>query len=116
MSLSRCNLSRLYPYVTCDDITTAKHALVTPRVDFCISLLAGLFHQEQFIQQAAACLSCCGLILTTLGSLHWLITIKGWINFKLVLMVLKALNGIALTAGDRASVGKHWLSQAYPVG
>ena len=79
------------------------HAFISSRLDCCNALFAGLPKQSvgrlQLIQNAAA------RVLTRtrkfehitpiLKSLHWL-PVQHRISFKILLMVYKALNGLAL--------------------
>ncbi len=78
------------------------HAFMTSRFDYCIALLGGcsvcLLNKLQMVQNAAA------RVLTrtrnydhispVMSTLHWL-PIKHRIDFKILLIIYKALNGLA---------------------
>ncbi len=95
------NIARIRCFVSSQDLEKLVHAFITSRVDYCNGLLTGLpkktIRQLQLIQNAAA------RILTrtrkyehitpVLRSLHWLpVTFR--IDFKVLLLVYKSLNGI----------------------
>ncbi len=95
------NIARIRCFVSSQDLEKLVHAFITRRVDYCNGLLTGLpkktIRQLQLIQNAAA------RILTrtrkyehitpVLRSLHWLpVTFR--IDFKVLLLVYKSLNGI----------------------
>ncbi len=95
------NIARIRCFVSSQDLETLVHAFITSRVDYCNGLLTGLpkktIRQLQLIQNAAA------RILTrtrktehitpVLRSLHWLpVTFR--IDFKVLLLVYKSLNGL----------------------
>lgn len=78
------------------------HAFISSRLDYCNALLAGItkqaLHRLQLVQNAAA-----RVITRTkkyehitpiLISLHWL-PVKQRIDFKILLIVFKAINGVA---------------------
>ena len=78
------------------------HAFVTSRIDYCNGLLYGLPDCEisklQRVQNAAARLLTSSRkydhIMLVLHDLHWL-PVKYRIHFKILLLTLKALNGMA---------------------
>ncbi len=95
------NIERIRCFVSSQDLEKLVHAFITSRVDYCNDLLTGLpkktIRQLQLIQNAAA------RILTrtrkyehitpVLRSLHWLpVTFR--IDFKVLLLVYKSLNGL----------------------
>ena len=96
------NIARIRAYLTLDDAKTLIHAFVFSRLDYCNALLSGLPKKTtdslQLVQNAAA------RVLTktkmrehitpVLASLHWLPVVFR-IDFKILLLVYKALNGLA---------------------
>ena len=96
------NIARVRPFLSLDDAKKLTHAFVLSRLDYCNALYTGLpkktVERLQLIQNAAA------RILTNtrkrdhitpvLASLHW-IPVKFRIDFKALLLVFKALNGLA---------------------
>ena len=96
------NISRIRAYLSLDDAKTLIHAFVFSRIDYCNALFAGLPKKTtdrlQLVKNAAA------RVLTktkkwehitpVLKSLHWLpVTYR--IDFKILLIVYKALHGLA---------------------
>ena len=96
------NIARIRDYLSLDDAKTLIHAFVFSRLDYCNALLSGLPKKTtdrlQLVQNAAA------RVLTktkmrehitpVLASLHWLPVVFR-IDFKILLLVYKALNGLA---------------------
>ncbi len=96
------NISKLRPMVSMSNAETLIHVFMTSRLDYCNALLGGcsarLINKLQMVQNAAA------RVLTRtrkydhispfLSTLHWL-PIKHHIDFKIVLIIYKALNGLA---------------------
>ena len=80
----------------------AFHAFISSRLDYCNALYAGLTKQMlnklQLIQNAAARIvtrtSKCNHNTPVIKSLHWL-PVKQRIEFKILLLVFKSLNGLA---------------------
>lgn len=96
------NIRRIRKYLTSDTTQTLVNALVTSRLDYCNSLLYALpdyqISKLQRVQNTAARLICniskFDHITPTLLKLHWL-PIRFRINFKILLITYKALNGQA---------------------
>ena len=96
------NIARIRAYLSLDDAKTLIHAFVFSRLDYCNALFSGLPRKTtdrlQLVQNAAA------RVLTktkmrehitpVLASLHWLPVVFR-IDFKILLLVYKALNGLA---------------------
>ncbi len=96
------NISKLRPMLSMSNAEMLIHAFMTSRLDYCNALLGGcsarLINKLQMVQNAAA------RVLTrtrkyehispVLSTLHWLPT-KHRIDFKILLMTYKALNGLA---------------------
>lgn len=96
------NISKLRPMLSKSNAETLIHAFMTSRLDYCNALLGGcsarLLNKLQLVQNAAA------RVLTrtrkfdhispVLSTLHWL-PIEHRIQFKIMLMTYKALNGLA---------------------
>ena len=96
------NITRIRSYLSLDDAKTLVHAFVFSRLDYCNALLSGLPKKAtdrlQLVQNAAA------RVLTktkpwehitpVLISLHWL-PVSFRIDFKILLLVYKALHGLA---------------------
>ncbi len=94
------NIARIRCFVSSQDLEKLVHAFITSRVDYCNGLLTGLpkktIRQLQLIQNAAARIltrTRKSEHITVLRSLHWLpVTFR--IDFKVVLLVYKSLNGL----------------------
>ncbi len=94
------NISKLRPMFSMSNAETLIHVFMTSRLDYCNALLGGcsarLINKLQLVQNAAA------RVLTrtrkyispVLSTLHWL-PITHCIDFKILLITYKALNGIA---------------------
>ncbi len=96
------NISKLRPMLSKSNAEMLIHAFMTSRLDYCNALLDGcsarLINKLQMVQNAAA------RVLTrtrkydhispVLSTLHWL-PIKHRIDFKILLITYKALNGLA---------------------
>ncbi len=96
------NIAMLRNMLTVSDAESLVHAYMTSRLDYCNALLGGCpvssISKLQIVQNAAA------RVLTRprkydhitpiLQSLHWL-PIKFRINYKILLLTYKALNGLA---------------------
>ncbi len=96
------NISKVRSLLSVSDSERLVHAFISSRLDYCNALFPGLTNQAlnklQLIQNAAA------RILTktnryehitpVLKSLHWLL-VKYRIDFKILLVVFKSLNGAA---------------------
>ena len=96
------NIARIRNYLSLNDAKTLIHAFVFSRLDYCNAILSGLPKKEtdrlQLVQNAAA------RVLTktkmrehitpVLASLHWLPVVFR-IDYKILLLVYKALNGLA---------------------
>ncbi len=78
------------------------HAFMTSRLDYCNALLGGcsacLINKLQMVQNAAARVLTrtrkCDHISPVMSTLHWL-PIKHCLDFKILLITYKALNGLA---------------------
>ncbi len=95
------NISKLRPMLSMSNAEILIHAFMTSRLDYCNALLGGcsarLINKLQLVQNAAA------RVLTrtrkydispVLSTLHWL-PVKHRLDFKILLMTYKALNGLA---------------------
>ncbi len=96
------NISKLRPMLSMSNAEILINAFITSRLDYCNALLGGcsacLINKLQMVQNAAA------RVLTrtrkyehispVLSTLHWLPT-KHRIDFKILLITYKALNGLA---------------------
>ena len=96
------NIKRIRKYLTTDTSKTLVHAMITCRIDYCNSLLCGLpdnsLNKLQRVQNAAARLitgtAKFSPITPVLRTLHWL-PIKQRVQFKMLILVFKAINGLA---------------------
>ena len=96
------NICRIHRYLNTATLRTLVHALVTCRMDYCYSLLAGcpktVLKKLQHVQNSAARLITLTRkrdhITPVLKELHWL-PVDFRIQYKLLLFVFKALNGLA---------------------
>ncbi len=96
------NISKLQPILSTSNAEMLIHAFMTSRLDYCNALLGGcsarLINKLQLVQNAAA------RVLTrtrkydhispVLSTLHWL-PIKHHIDFKILFITYKVLNGLA---------------------
>ncbi len=96
------NISKLRPMLSMSNAEMLIHAFMTSRLDYCNALLGGcsarLINKLQMVQNTAA------RVLTrtrkydhispVMSALHWL-PIKHRIDFKIVLITYKSLNGLA---------------------
>lgn len=95
-------LATVNAYLPRNDFERVIHAFVTSRLDYCKSLYVGLdqssLRRLQVVQNAAARLLTGKKrhdhISSVLASLHWL-PVKFRIQFKVLLIVFKCLNGLA---------------------
>ena len=96
------NIRRIRKYLSRRSTETLIHAFVSSRVDYCNSLLYGLpayqLNKLQRVQSAAARLifleSKYCHVRPLLYNLHWL-PVKFRIDFKILLLTYKAINGLA---------------------
>ncbi|KAI5617398.1 hypothetical protein C0J50_22950, partial [Silurus asotus] len=97
------NISKLRNVLSISDAEKLVHAFMTSRIDYCNALLGGfsasLINRLQLFQNAAARVLTRSRkydhITTILVSLHWL-PVKFRIDYKLLPLTYKALNGLAL--------------------
>jgi len=97
-------IARLMSFLSHDDLEKVIHAFITSRLDYCNSLYLGLpqssLRRLQLVQNAAARLLNGTRrrehITPILTSFHWL-PVYFRIQFKVLLFVFKALNGLAPT-------------------
>ncbi len=96
------NISKLRPILSMSNAEMLIHVLMTSRLDYCNALLGGcsarLINKPQMVKNTAA------RVLTrtrkydqispVMSTLHWL-SIKHLIDFKIMLIIYKALNGLA---------------------
>ena len=93
------NIRRISKYLTTDTSKTLVHVMITSRIDYCNSLLCGLpdnsLNKLQRVQNAAAQLitgtAKFSHITPVLRSLH----IKQRVQFKMLILILQAINGLA---------------------
>lgn len=97
-----CRIAKLRNMMSLHDAEKLVHAFITSRLDYCNALLSGCsktsLNSLQMVQNAAA------RVLTrkrkynhfiqVRASLHWL-PVKKKIDFKVILLVFKVLNGLA---------------------
>ena len=96
------NIGRIRKYLNNEDCEKLVHAFVTSRLDCCNSILYGLPDSElgklQRIQNTSARLVArvkkSDHITHVLQKLHWL-PVKSRINYKILLLTYKAINGLA---------------------
>ncbi len=96
------NIARIKKCLNYDALQTIIHALISSRLDYCNSLLAGVpacvRDKLQYLQNSAALLLSGTRkhehITPILKSLHWL-PVRYRIDFKILLLTFKALNGKA---------------------
>uniref|UniRef100_A0A8C1S4M0 Reverse transcriptase domain-containing protein n=1 Tax=Cyprinus carpio TaxID=7962 RepID=A0A8C1S4M0_CYPCA len=95
-------LSKVKPFLTRHDLEKALHAFISSRLDYCNALYVGLSQTSlsrlQLVQNAAARFLTStprrAHITPVLATLHWL-PVRFRIDFKILLFVFKALNGLA---------------------
>ena len=96
------HIKQIRKYLTEDSTRILVHAFITSHIDYCNSLLYGIpkyqVNRLQKIINAAARVVCLvpkfDHITPTLMRLHWL-PVKHCVIFKIVLLVYKALHGLA---------------------
>ncbi len=96
------NISKLRPMLSMSHAEIFIHAFMTSRLDYCNALLGGcsahLINKLQMVQNAAARVLTrtrkYDYISPVLSTLHWP-PIKHHIDFKILLIIYKALNGLA---------------------
>ncbi|XP_073715700.1 uncharacterized protein [Misgurnus anguillicaudatus] len=96
------NISKIRHMLSASDAEKLIHAFLTSRIDYCNSLLRGCHSNQvnklQLVQNAAARVFTRSKkydhISPILASLHWL-PVKYRIQFKILLITYKALNGLA---------------------
>ncbi|KAI5608107.1 hypothetical protein C0J50_9600, partial [Silurus asotus] len=96
------NIAKIRNMMSLQDAEKLVHAFVTSRLDYCNSLLSGCaskcINKLQLVQNAAARVLTRSRkydhITPVLISLHWL-PIKSRIDYKILLLTYKALNGLA---------------------
>ena len=96
------NINRIKSFLSTHNLKTIVNALIYSRLDYCNALYAGLnqslIHRLQLVQNAAARLITgtrrSDHITPVLAELHWL-PVSFRIDFKILLLTFKALNGLA---------------------
>ena len=96
------NIRQIRKFLSIESTKTLVHAFVTSHLDYCNSLLFGIPQYQtkrlQRVLNAAARITCftprCSHITPVIMHLHWL-PIKFRVEFKITLLVYKALNGMA---------------------
>ena len=96
------SIAKIRKYLDRTTVETLVNATITPRLDYCISLMFGilkeLISQLQKRQNHAARVTTkwrkYDHITPVLVDLHWL-PVKQRIDFKIILLTCKALNGLA---------------------
>ena len=96
------NIRQIRKFLSQETTKTLVHAFVTSHLDYCNSLLFGIpqcqFQRLQRVLNAAARMICftprSAHVTPVLMYLHWL-PIKFRVDFKIALLVYKALNGMA---------------------
>ena len=94
------NISRIRKYIDTDSAKTLVNSLVTSRLDYCNSQLAGInsgqFDRLDRVQNCAArvILQLPRSVAPDLSSLHWL-PIRQRVDYKIATLVFKTLHGLA---------------------
>ena len=96
------NIAKVCPFLAQQDAEKLVHAFITSRLDYCNALFTGLpkklIGKLQLIQNSAARLLTKTRrrehITPVLAELHWL-PVSYRVDFKVLLLVYKAVNGIA---------------------
>ena len=94
------NIRQIRPYLTINAAKTIIHSIISSRLDYCNSLLYGVpdfvINKLQLLQNCAARvvlnINKFDSITSGLKKLHWL-PVKERIQYKIILIVYKALNG-----------------------
>ena len=95
-------IAKTKAYLSHSDLERVIHAFITSRLDYCNALYTGIDQSQlrrlQLVQNSAARLLTCTRkrdhITPALTSLHWL-PVRFRIDFKLLLITYKSLNGLA---------------------
>ena len=96
------NIYRIRPMLSTPNLHKVTNALISSRLDYCNALYSNLtkqsIHRLQLVQNAAARLITgtrrSEHITPVLATLHWL-PVSFRVDFKILLLTLKALNGLA---------------------